>query len=378
MYIKSIKTWAWVHKWSSLVCTAFMLLLCLTGLPLIFSHEISHLLGNEVEAPDLPSDTPLASMDKVLNNAKALYPSRIVQFVFRDIDEDKSWTVSLGKTATSEDDTKFVKVDSRTAKVLDEPKFNEGFMYVMFKLHVDLFAGFPGMLFLGFMGVLLIVAIVSGVVLYAPFMRRLAFGEIRKDRAPKLKRLDTHNFLGIVTLTWALVVGITGVINAWSDLVVKYWQFDQMSSMIAPYKGLLPPTHFASLQISVEAAQAREPDKKLGFIAFPGTAFSSQHHYGMFMRGDSPITSRLFKPVLIDAETAKITDSRELPWYLATLLISQPLHFGDYGGLTLKIIWLILDLITIVVLWTGLMLWWKKRKQHVPDIETQIRLNEAY
>ena len=234
------------------------------------------------------------------------------------------------------------------------------------------------MLFLGFMGVLLIVAIVSGVVLYAPFMRRLAFGEIRKDRAPKLKRLDTHNFLGIVTLTWALVVGLTGVINAWSDLVVKYWQFDQMSSMIAPYKGLPPPTHFASLQTSVEAAQAREPDKKLGFIAFPGTAFSSQHHYGMFMRGDSPITSRLFKPVLIDAETAKITDSRELPWYLATLLISQPLHFGDYGGLTLKIIWLILDLITIVVLWTGLMLWWKKRKQHVPDIETQIRLNEAY
>ena len=378
MYIKSIKTWAWVHKWSSLVCTAFMLLLCLTGLPLIFSHEISHLLGNEVEAPDLPNNTPLASMDTVLNNAKSLYPNRVVQFVFRDIDEDKSWTISLGKTSTSEDDTKFVKVDSRTAKVLDEPKFNEGFMYVMFKLHVDLFAGFPGMLFLGLMGVLLVVAIISGVVLYAPFMRRLAFGEIRKDRAPKLKRLDTHNFLGVVTLVWALVVGLTGVINAWSDLVVKYWQFDQMSSMIAPSKGLPPPTHFASLQKSVDAAQAREPDKNLGFIAFPGTAFSSEHHYGMFMRGDSPITSRLFKPVLIDAETAKITDSRELPWYLATLLISQPLHFGDYGGLTLKIIWLILDVITIFVLWTGLMLWWKKRKQHVPDIETQIRLNEAY
>ncbi len=151
-----------------------------------------------------------------------------------------------------------------------------------------------------------------------------------------------------------------------------------MSSMIAPYKGLPPPTHYASLQASVDAAQAREPDKRLGFIAFPGTDFSSPHHYGMFMRGDSPITSRLFKPVLIDAETAKLTDSRELPWYLATLLISQPLHFGDYGGMTLKIIWLILDLITIVVLWTGLMLWWKKRKQHVSDIETKIRLNEAY
>lgn len=378
MQIHSLKTWAWVHKWSSLVCTVFMLLLCLTGLPLIFSHEISHLLGNEVDPPVLPSNTPLVSMDKVLANAKALYPSRVVQFVFRDIDEHNSWTVSLGKTATSEDDTKFVKLDSRTAKVLQEPKFNEGFMYVMFKLHVDLFAGLPGMLFLGLMGVLLVVAIVSGVVLYAPFMRKLEFGQIRKDRAPKLKRLDTHNFLGVATLVWALVVGTTGIINAWADLVIKYWQFDQMSAMTAPYKGLPPPTQLASLQAAVDTAQAREPNMRLGFIAFPGTDFSSPHHYGMFMRGDSPVTSRLFKPVLIDAQTAKLTDSREVPWYLATLLISQPLHFGDYGGMPLKILWLILDLFTIIVLWTGLMLWWKKRTHYQNDVQQRLALNEAY
>jgi uncharacterized iron-regulated membrane protein len=378
MNIRSLKTWAWLHKWSSLICTAFMLLLCLTGLPLIFSHEISHWLGTEVEAPELPAGTPVASMDNVLASAKARYPERVVQFVFRDIDEDKAWTVSLGKTATSEDDTRFVQVDARTAEVLHEPKFNEGFMYVMFKLHVDLFAGFAGMLFLGFMGLLLVIALVSGVVLYAPFMRKLAFGEIRKDRAPKLKRLDTHNFLGIATLIWALVVATTGIINAWSDLVIKYWQFDQMSAMTAPYKGLPPPKSFASLQASVDAAQAREPNMRLGFIAFPGTDFSSPHHYGMFMRGDSPVTSRLFKPVLIDAQTAKLTDSREVPWYLATLLISQPLHFGDYGGLPLKIIWLILDVITIIVLWTGLVLWWKKRHDHLAELpHTSARLQHA-
>ena len=90
------------------------------------------------------------------------------------------------------------------------------------------------------------------------------------------------------------------------------------------------------------------------------------------MRGDSSLTARLFKPVLIEAQTAKLTDSRDVPWYLATLLISQPLHFGDYGGLPLKIIWLILDIITIVVLWTGLMLWWKKRKHYQTDVTERI------
>jgi uncharacterized iron-regulated membrane protein len=262
--------------------------------------------------------------------------------------------------------------------VLQEPNFSEGFMYIMFKLHVDLFAGLPGMLFLGFMGLLLVVAIVSGAVLYAPFMRRLAFGEIRKNRSQKLKRLDTHNFLGIVTLVWALTVGVTGIINAWADLVINYWQADQMAEMTAPYKGLPPPTKLASIQTGINTAEQLEPDMKLGFIAFPGTAYSSEHHYSIFMRGNTPITARLYKPVLIDAETAGLTDSRNIPWYLTALLISQPLHFGDYGGMLLKIIWLLLDLVTIVVLWTGLMLWWKKRNQYIPDIETSIRLSEAY
>lgn len=378
MDIPTLKAWAWVHKWSSLICTAFMLLLCLTGMPLIFHHEISHLLGNEVEAPALPENTKLASMDALLESAKARYPERVVQFFFREEDEDKTWTISLGETATSQDGNKFVKVDARTAEVLQEPKFNEGFMYVMFKLHVDLFAGLPGMLFLGLMGVLLIVAIISGVVLYAPFMRKLSFGEIRHHKQPKLKRLDTHNFLGIVTLIWFLIVGITGVINAWSNLVIKYWQFDQMSAMTAPYKGLPPPSTFASLQASVDAAQAREPHMKLGFIAFPGTTFSSQHHYGIFMRGTTPVTARLFKPVLIDAQTASVTDSRDLPWYLTALLISQPLHFGDYAGMPLKVLWALLDIFTIVVLWSGLVLWWKKRNHFTPDIQARINLNEAY
>lgn len=60
----SLQSWAWIHKWSSIVCTLFMLLLCLTGLPLIFHEEIEHLSG-VVEAPPMPKGTPDASMDRI-------------------------------------------------------------------------------------------------------------------------------------------------------------------------------------------------------------------------------------------------------------------------------------------------------------------------
>jgi uncharacterized iron-regulated membrane protein len=53
---------------------------------------------------------------------------------------------------------------------------------------------------------------------------------------------------------------------------------------------------------------------------------------------------------------------RKMPWFAQALLLSQPLHFGDYGGLPLKILWALLDIITIVVLCSGLYLWLDKRR----------------
>ncbi len=98
MNSRKIKAWTWVHKWSSLVCTVFMLLLCITGLPLIFHHEIGHLLGTEVEAPPMPANTPRASLDRVIAVAHALHPERVVQFVSQPEDDDGLWFVTLTPT----------------------------------------------------------------------------------------------------------------------------------------------------------------------------------------------------------------------------------------------------------------------------------------
>ncbi|WP_354375415.1 PepSY-associated TM helix domain-containing protein [Variovorax paradoxus] len=367
MNSRKIKAWAWVHKWSSLVCTVFMLLLCITGLPLIFHHEIGHLLGTEVESPKMPANTPRVSLDRVLETARAMHPDRVVQFTSQPEDDDGFWFVTLTPTPEPTEDFKTVAIDARTGAVLAQPKFDEGFMYVMLKLHVDLFAGLAGKLFLGFMGLLLLVAIVSGVVLYAPFMRKLDFGTVRREKRPRLKWLDLHNLLGIVTLVWLFVVGSTGMLNTWADLLIKYWQYDQLSALLTPYKNepTVPVAQRASVQRSMDVALQQTPDMKLAFIAFPGTSFSSPHHTTFFMRGNEPFTSKLLQPVLVDAKTAQVTAAPKMPWYLTALLVSQPLHFGDYGGMPMQIIWALLDIATIIVLGSGLYLW-LKRSNTVP------------
>ena len=67
--------------------------------------------------------------------------------------------------------------------------------------------------------------------------------------------------------------------------------------------------------------------------------------------------------MLVDAKTNEITAAPSLPWYLTALLLSQPLHFGDYGRMPMKILWALLDVATIMVLGSGLYLWLKKGKR---------------
>jgi uncharacterized iron-regulated membrane protein len=368
--ITRLRLWNWMHKWSSLVCSMFMLLLCITGLPLIFSHEINHWIHSDIRPQTVAAGTPDASLDRVLAAAQLKHPSLVPTFMSQEAAEPELWLVTMATTPTEREQVSNVMVDARTAIVIGEPRFDEGFMYLMLRLHIDLFAGLPGTLFLGLMGLLLITAVVSGVVLYAPFMRKLPFGTVRHERSPRVRWLDMHNLLGIVTLVWASVVGLTGVINTLGEPVIKLWQFDQMSEMLASYKDKKSPVTRASLQDSVSAARALEPTMRAGFVAFPGTDFSSPYHYNVFMQGKQPLTSRLFKPVLVDASTAKVSDSRDLPWYVSALLISQPLHFGNYAGLPMKIIWALLDIATILVLSSGLYLWAKRKQPHTLTDET--------
>jgi uncharacterized iron-regulated membrane protein len=371
---QTIKTWALVHKWTSLICAAFLLLLCLTGLPLIFQDEIDTLFEHDIAASVMPADTPAASLDRVVEAGQQRYPHEFVRFLFWDDDHPHVIKLAIVPTPDAEpEQTHVIALDARTAQVLDEPRPGWGFMYVMRELHEELFAGLPGQLFLGVMGVMFVAAIVSGAVVYGPFMRKLDFGTVRPDKTRRLKWLDRHNLLGIVTLTWAFVVGATGVMNTLAQPLFSLWRADQLPRLLAPYQGKPLPTRLSSVQAIVDTARHALPDTEVISVVFPNTRVGSPRHYLIWIRGKTPLTSRLFTPVLIDAETGQLTAARGLPWYLRALQVSRPLHFGDYGGLPLKVLWALFDIITIVVLGSGVYLWFTRGKA---SIEARIAESE--
>jgi uncharacterized iron-regulated membrane protein len=355
----TIRRWYLVHKWASLVCTLFMLLLCVTGLPLIFEDEIDALTAPPVASA--PAGPPVG-FDRIVASARALHPGYATLFLGRDDDAPIAYVTSAPRADAPPAQMVIDQFDIRTGARLDVPPANSGVMFFILRLHEGLLLDLPGELFLAVMGLCLAASLVSGVVVYAPFMRKLPFGTVRKDKSRRVRWLDTHNMIGIVTLAWLSVVGITGVINCLATPIVALWKASELTKMTAAYHDAPPPTRLTSVDAAIRTALAAAPGTQLSFVAYPGTNYSSKHHYAIFLSGATPLTERLIKPALVDAQTGALTTIGEMPLYAKVLFLSQPLHFGDYGGLPLKIIWALLDIAAIAVLGSGVYLWLGRRR----------------
>lgn len=353
----------WIHRWSSLICTAFLLLLCVTGLPLIFSHEIDALTGKHFEPAQLAAGAQPVAADTVVAAALERHPGLVPLYLFAQEDAPGLWYVKLDTRADSDEkNAVLVAADGHSGQVLGLPDFGNGFMAVMYRLHVDLFAGIPGKLFLGFMGLLLIVSLVSGTVLYAPFMRKLDFGTVRSERGSHIRWLDLHNLIGIATLVWVLIVGITGVINTLGDLILKAWQQEQVAQLAAGRGAQLLVGDGAadgSVQRAIDRARQAAPGMQVDMVAWPGTLLSTPQHFAVILRGETALTAKLRQALLVAPESGEVLQAGARPWYVTAFQLSQPLHFGDYGGLPLKVLWALLDLLAVIVLGSGLYLWLK-------------------
>ena len=359
------KTWVWLHKWSSLICTPFLLVLCISGLPLIFRGEIDQALGyGKAAAEGVPA--PLSAIEQAGLAAK---PGWVVQYFVWEPDKPGVVTLSMARSSdASFYDNENVLVDAASARLL--PGGMEGGpMETILTLHSQLFVGPWGPLVLGVPAILFIVALVSGIVVYGPFARRRPFGDIRRHRSKATRWLDLHNVAGAAILAWALVVGVTGLINCWGEYVIRIWQMTELSTYASAGSagGAL-----ASLETVVAAAKTAIPEGTPYFVAYPHSLMGGEHFFAVYMRGDSALTQFMFQPVLIDAQSAQVIAAPVPPWYVQALALSQPLHFGDYGGMALKFVWAILDAAAIFVLGSGLYLTFRSGSRAVmPEPDTQ-------
>jgi uncharacterized iron-regulated membrane protein len=360
MTANATRRWTTLHRWSSLFCTLNLLLLSVTGLLLIFHHEIEDMLGT---MPEMHAEgQTMQPAESIVQTACDTMPGSHPLTYFEDEDHPGLVFVNLAPSGSFDFAAgKIVAVDGFTNTV-SKLKLQETFSYFVLMLHANLFAGFFGELYLALVGVAFFVALISGTVLYAPFMRNFLFGMIRRDRGSRIKQLDLHNLIGIATLAWCSVVCLTGIVLELSKPILMIYQSMDLAAMTAPFKDKPKPEKVVSLDQVLGAARQAWPGHRVLFAVYPGTALTGDHHFTVFMAAEEGIAKRVPKLTLVDAATGDLTVSQNAPWYIQALFVSGPLHFGDYAGLPLQLIWAAFTVLTIILCITGLWLFILKLK----------------
>jgi len=365
------KAWYLVHKWTSLACTLFMLVICISGLPLIFRDEVVNWLDASPSWPNVAPGSPAPSLDSLVAQALYRHPAhRIAEIDVVHGSPGILMTLAPRPQAQPGVRTIRLQYDARDGSLhhsVDSETEGPGsrFMTVMTRLHIDLYTRLPGQLFLGFMALLCTVAIISGAVLYHPFMKKNPFGTVRAQRAPRLKWLDLHNLLGIVTMVWALMMSATGALHELAVPMFRYWLAHDVQAALASQRDspVAEPSRLASVQEAYATARAAAAGRIVESLRFPDAGLGLPRHYLLWAKGETAPATHLFDGILVDAHTGRLTAVLEMPWYLRVLQFSRPLHYGDMAGLPLKIIWAALDLVLILILLSGLYLWSKRARQ---------------
>lgn len=222
----------------------------------------------------------------------------------------------------------------------------------------------------GAIGLLYVVAIVSGVIVLLPSLVRDLFAA-RMGRNVRRMWLDVHNLLGVFSLPFHLMMALTTIVFALHDQFYDAQgrvfptlvpQAAARSGAEAPRGNVLPPAEI------VRRLSAQAP----GF-----TPVVLDYH----ARGDGAWTLRvggtdprhgLRAPTLgyagVDPYDGRIVMADYLPGHqdvwAATITSFFALHFGNFGGAPIRWAYFLLGLAGAGLFYTGNLLWIESRRKY--------------
>lgn len=226
----------------------------------------------------------------------------------------------------------------------------------------------------GVLGVALIVSLVSGFLIHLKDIVR-QFHQFRADKKPKIFWTDLHKVLGVMGLPFQLLFGYTGALLVLGPLLVQGFVgpvFDgdqKQAQRIAlgvepdPEGPAGAPTQRTSISKVLEETQQNSPELepevvRLHRIGHAGGFFDVWGHV------EGP--PKAHGMIRVDATSGEIIAAqmpRSQGTAAATRAWVQTLHYAEFGGLPLKLLYFALALATCGAFLTGNWVWLSRREK---------------
>jgi len=364
-----------IHKWLGLVAGLFVLLMGLSGSLLVFDDEIDHYLNRDVI--DLSATDGTVNIDAAYRSVQHKYPNWSVRITHIPEEADRSIQAQVRRP---HDQRRILYVHPSSGTILRDLDSNETFSYWMLNFHYNLHSGFWGEILLFLAGFCFLGSLITGFWFYRKSIWRVITFKIRpRFRSWQSGSSELHRFVGVWALLMNFLMALTGIILML--IVVGTNTMHLLKGNADPIPN--PPPVTISIDNLLNKAQTDMPGFVPSYIEMPETAEDPITIYG-HMNTDWPIHYEFSNHIKYGPQTGTETSHfliRNNHWSYDILSVAYPLHFGDWDGLLIKIIYCLAGLAPPLFSITGFIIWrnrWQKptRIQQSHDVKTnQLKTN---
>jgi uncharacterized iron-regulated membrane protein len=347
------------HSALGLVCCALLYLICATGTAIVLYEEWQRF--EQLDAPEMTAIEP-ASVQRGIENVIASErnkPATTHLYVHLPSEALPRTTITT--------DTQAVHVDRQGEIVVpEENAWAEFLLALHYRLNLP---ALYGMTLVGLFGAMIVALAVSGIVAH-PRIFRDAF-RLRARRGDDVATLDWHNRLAVWTLPFALAIALTGsmigLFYVSGGAVAAAAYGGDSEAALAPVFGGEPEGDAAPAPVPDVAPALAYMEREFPgvdpyyvILHDPGTAgqhmqIIAEHprrlifgeYYAFAASGDFRGTVGLADGTVGQQLAASIYN----------------LHFGNFGGLPVKIAYILFGLALTVVVATGTFIWFDKRER---------------
>ena len=352
----------WFFRWHSrLALFAFLplLLISVTGSVLVFKHEIdAWLMQDKVRVAAAPEGR--LSLDRLADRLHGSLPAHEITgwVLFRDQERaDLVYVIPHGS-----DEWHYVLMDQYRGELLAGPVTLTHYLTDwLLSLHYTFLLDDTGVAITALYAILLCFLGISGIYLHRRFWKN--FFTLRWRARRVVYYSDLHKMVGIVASPVLLILGFTG--GYWN--IQGLWhEFEEHADGQEHHvmTGRLYNDEL-SLQGMLERTTNHLQPFQTTYISFPYEPGLDFRFFGEVQDGN-PLISEYASIVSFDVQSGEFVsahDIREAGIGMRILDTFRRLHFGDFAGLTSRVIWAVIGALPLVLAFTGVGMWLMRRSK---------------
>ena len=344
---KRVKRTFSIHHWCGLVAGIFILVISLSGSILVFDDEID--------------DAVFSKQSTLAEPAQTLHIDNSYEWVRQ---QNPGWEIRIPALPASKTEAlqyelrqgqlrRWIFVHPDTGKELATIKqAHNRFTYVVLNIHYNLLSGTPGKVVVLLVGISLLLLTITGFMLYRKsIIKVLSFRQKISTKSKRSFYSSMHRLVGVWSLAFNLFMCITGLSLAITVL---------NSALKSTDAEIGTPALSFSVDAAMAEARTAYPDFNITYLRFPKAEGGPLLFIGRH-QSDPAYYGKFYSNIQLNTGTGKIEKSdflKDKSLLDRVLVILHPLHFGDFAGLLLQLVYCIGGLMPGILSISGFVIWY--------------------